>query len=99
MGLCSYLLISFWYTRLQANKSAIKALIVNRLSDFALTLGMACIFSLFKSFDFAIIFALTPLFINETFFFFGFTCNYISVISCLLFIGAMGKSAQIGLHT
>jgi len=99
VGLCSYLLISFWFTRLQANKSAIKALVVNRISDFALTIGIICIFYLFRSLDFAIVFALAPLYANETFIFCGFTVNILSLISLLLFIGAMGKSAQIGLHT
>ena len=60
VGLCSYLLISFWFTRIQANKSAIKALVVNRISDFALTIGIICIFYLFRSLDFAIVFALVP---------------------------------------
>jgi proton-translocating NADH-quinone oxidoreductase chain L len=99
VGLCSYLLISFWFTRLQANKSAIKALIVNRISDFALTFGLICIFYVFRSLDFPVVFGLIPLYINETVILFGWTFNLISVISLLLFIGAMGKSAQIGLHT
>lgn len=99
VGLCSYLLISFWFTRLQANKSAIKALVVNRISDFALTIGIICIFYLFRSLDFAIVFGLAPLYVNETFVFCGVTVNILSLIGLLLFIGAMGKSAQIGLHT
>lgn len=99
VGLCSYLLIGFWYTRVQANKSAIKAMIVNRISDFALIIGLACIYQVYLSFDFSIVFALTPIYANETILFFGREVHVISLISTLLFIGAMGKSAQIGLHT
>lgn len=99
VGLCSYLLISFWFTRIQANKSAIKALIVNRISDFALTFGIIGIFHIFRSLNFSVVFALIPFFANESFIFWGFSLNIVSTISLLLFIGAMGKSAQIGLHT
>lgn len=99
VGLCSYLLISFWYTRLQANKAAIKALIVNRIADLALTIGIAAIFFVFKSFDFHLVFSLVPFFMKSTFYFFGYEIPVLTVICFLLFIGAMGKSAQIGLHT
>jgi NADH-ubiquinone oxidoreductase chain 5 len=99
VGLCSYLLISFWFTRLQANKSAIKALIVNRISDFALTIGIIGIFYVFRTVDFATVFALAPIYANETFVFLGYDVSIMSTLSLLLFIGAMGKSAQIGLHT
>ena len=99
VGLCSYLLISFWYTRIQANKSAIKALIVNRISDFGLTIGIIIIYATFKTLDFATVFALTPFFYGKTFIFLGFKLDVLSVISGLLFFGACGKSAQIGLHT
>lgn len=99
VGLCSYLLISFWYTRLQANKAAIKALIVNRVADFALTIGIVSIFFVFKSLDFHVVFALTPFFVNSTFIFLNYQLPVLTVICSLLFIGAMGKSAQIGLHT
>jgi len=64
-------LISFWYTRVQANKSAIKALIVNRISDFALTIGIISIYSIFKSLNFAVVFALAPFFQGKTFLFLG----------------------------
>lgn len=99
VGLCSYLLISFWFTRIQANKSAIKALIINRISDFALTFGIISIFHVFRSLNFNVVFALIPFFANESFIFWGASLNVVSAISLLLFIGAMGKSAQIGLHT
>jgi NADH:ubiquinone oxidoreductase subunit 5 (subunit L)/multisubunit Na+/H+ antiporter MnhA subunit len=97
--LCSYLLISFWYTRLQANKAAIKALIVNRIADLALTIGLVIIFFVFKSLDVHVIFSLAPFFLNSTLNFCGYSWPILTVICSLLFIGAMGKSAQIGLHT
>jgi len=99
VGLCSYLLISFWYTRMQANKAAIKALVVNRIADLALTIGIVSIFFVFKSFDFHVVFPLAPFFVNSTFVFLGYDWFVLTVICALLFIGAMGKSAQIGLHT
>ena len=99
VGLCSYLLISFWYTRIQANKAAIKALIVNRIADYALVIGMALIFLVFKSLDFHVIFPLAPFFQKSTFNFLNYDLPVLTVICSLLFIGAMGKSAQIGLHT
>lgn len=58
VGLCSYLLINFWYTRVQANKAALKALIMNRIGDFGLTLGILLVFSIFKSVDFGTVFSL-----------------------------------------
>ena len=99
VGLCSYLLISFWYTRIQANKAAIKALLVNRVADFALTIGMVTIFFLFKSLDFHVVFPLVPFFINSTISVLNYELPVLTFICILLFIGAMGKSAQIGLHT
>jgi NADH-ubiquinone oxidoreductase chain 5 len=99
VGLASYLLINFWYTRIQANKAAMKAMIVNRIGDFGLSLAIALIFSVFNSFDFAIIFNTVPLFFNEDFIFFGFKVDKVTCISLLLFLGAVGKSAQFGLHT
>ena len=99
VGICSYLLISFWYTRIQANKAAIKALIVNRIADFALTIGMVAIYFVFRSFDFHVVFPLAPFFVNSTFVFCSYELPALNVICSLLFIGAMGKSAQIGLHT
>jgi NADH:ubiquinone oxidoreductase subunit 5 (subunit L)/multisubunit Na+/H+ antiporter MnhA subunit len=97
--LCSYLLISFWFTRIQANKAAIKALVVNRISDFGFTIGIITIFIVFQTVDFSAVFALSPAFIDKTIVFLGFDINILSLICILLFIGAMGKSAQIGLHT
>ena len=99
VGLASYLLINFWYTRIQANKSAMKAMIVNKIGDFGLSLGIALIFFSFSSFDFSVIFNVAPLFLNEKFIFMGFSVDKLTLISLLLFVGAVGKSAQIGLHT
>jgi NADH-quinone oxidoreductase subunit L len=76
-----------------------KAIIVNRIGDFGLTLGIAMIFFVFQTFDFSIIFNLVPFIIEEKFIFFGLLIDKITIICLLLFIGAIGKSAQIGLHT
>jgi len=99
VGLCSYLLINFWFTRLQANKSAIKAMIINRIGDLALTLGILSIFVVFKTLNFVVVFSLLPYVSNYTFFFFNVDFNIVVFTSLFLFLGAMGKSAQIGLHT
>jgi proton-translocating NADH-quinone oxidoreductase chain L len=99
VGLCSYLLISFWYTRIQANKAAIKAMLINRVGDFSLLLGIIFIFFTFKSLNYSIVFALIPFFINKFIIIFNIPFNIISIICFLLFIGSVGKSAQIGLHT
>jgi len=76
-----------------------KALIVNKIGDFGLSLGIVLIFFCFQTFDFSIIFNLVPTILNEHFIFFGINVNKITLISLLLFTGAIGKSAQIGLHT
>lgn len=98
VGLASYLLINFWFTRIQANKSAIKAMIVNRIGDFGLVLGIGVIYCTFKSLDFQVVFSLVPYFKDDSFIFLGLEVNLITLISILLFIGAVGKSAQLGLH-
>ena len=98
VGLASYLLISFWFTRLAANKSAIKAMVVNRIGDIGVVLAMLFIFDTFYSLDYASVFALTPYFFNQTYSFLNFEINLLDLISILLFIGVAGKSAQIGLH-
>ena len=99
VGLCSYLLINFWFTRIQANKAAIKAMIVNRIGDFGLILAILLTFTYFKAVDYATIFSITPFFIDETLNLFYIEFNILSLISFFLLIGAIGKSAQIGLHT
>jgi NADH:ubiquinone oxidoreductase subunit 5 (subunit L)/multisubunit Na+/H+ antiporter MnhA subunit len=99
VGLCSYLLISFWYTRIQANKAAIKAMLINRVGDFSLLLGIVFIFYTFKTLDYSTIFVLVPFFVNKKIIIFGSAFNLLNTICFLLFIGSVGKSAQIGLHT
>ena len=98
VGLCSYLLINFWFTRIQANKAAIKAMVVNRIGDFGLALGIFCIYTCFDSLDYSVVFATCPFAINLSFFFF-YEFNTLNLIGFLLFVGAVGKSAQLGLHT
>ena len=99
VGLCSYLLISFWFTRLQANKSAIKAIIVNKIGDCCIIIALICILNLTLSLDYSIVFSMIPYFKDDLIVIFGFVFNKISFISLMLFLGAMGKSAQLGLHT
>nr|QYA18255.1 NADH dehydrogenase subunit 5 [Tetragonia tetragonoides] len=98
VGLASYLLIHFWFTRLQADKAAIKAMLVNRVGDFGLALGISGRFTLFQTVDFSTIFACAGAPRNS-----WISCNMrlnaITLICILLFIGAVGKSAQIGSHT
>lgn len=99
VGLCSYLLINFWYTRIQANKAAIKAMLLNRIGDFGLVLGILTIFIKYKSVDYATVFAITPLFCGEKIYFLNMHLNVLTTIGIFLFVGAIGKSAQLGLHT
>ena len=99
VGLCSYLLINFWYTRIQANKAAIKAMLVNRVGDFGLALGIFGFFFETGAVDYSSVFSVIPLMFTKTFFFFGYTFHAGTLFSFILFIGAVGKSAQIGLHT
>jgi NADH-ubiquinone oxidoreductase chain 5 len=99
VGLSSYLLINFWFTRIQANKAAIKAMLINRVGDFGLLLAMFLIYLTFESLDYDTIFSLSYKLINYRVLIGGFEFIVIDLISILLFIGAMGKSAQLGLHT
>lgn len=99
VGLASYLLINFWFTRLAANQSAIKALVVNRVGDFGLSLAIFAIFYTFNSVEYLTIFSIAPFFQDYYFSFLHFQVNSLTVIGLLLFIGAVGKSAQLGLHT
>lgn len=99
VGLCSFLLINFWFTRIQANKAAIKAMIVNRIGDFGLAIGIFLIFSHYKAVDYATVFAITPFFSEKTITFFNTEFLLLNTIGFFLFVGAMGKSAQLGLHT
>jgi len=99
VGVSSYLLINFWFTRIQANKAAIKAMLVNRVGDFFLLLGMFTIYVNFGSLDYDTVFNNISLISTNTFYFLGYNINSIDLICTFLFLGAMGKSAQIGLHT
>ena len=92
VGICSYLLINFWYTRVGANKSSIMAVFTNKVGDISLLFAFAIIFQLFKSFDFNIIFSIVSVGINNDYFY----LNY--YICFLMLIGAVAKSAQVGLH-
>jgi NADH-quinone oxidoreductase subunit L len=78
-------LIGFWYTRIQAGKSAIKAMLVNRVGDLGLALGISAIFLTFKSVDYLVVLALTPNSINETFSFLSFEVDRLTMIAFLLF--------------
>ena len=98
VGLCSYLLINFWFTRLQANTAAIKAMLVNRVGDLGLALGIFLIFMVFNSVDYSIVFSLVPYYSAKTITFLNMEFNLITLINLLLVIGVMGKSAQLGLH-
>ena len=99
VGLCSYLLINFWFTRIQANKAAIKAMILNRIGDFCLLIGMLIIFTNFKAVDYASVAALVPYFKDQYVVFLNMEVHLLSTIGIFLFLGAVGKSAQLGLHT
>ncbi|MFV0321043.1 MAG: NADH-quinone oxidoreductase subunit L [Alphaproteobacteria bacterium] len=98
VGLCSYLLIGFWYHKPSANNAAMKAFIVNRVGDFGFSLGIFATFMLFKTINFDDIFALAPQFADARVHLFGFDLHALTLICLLLFVGAMGKSAQLGLH-
>ena len=99
VGLCSYLLIGFWYKKETANNAAIKAFIVNRIGDFGLAVGIFLIFFFFGSINFEEVFQAAPQFAEKKLLFSGFELNLITLICLFLFIGAMGKSAQFLLHT
>ena len=105
VGLASYLLIGFWYKKSTANAASIKAFVVNRVGDFGLALGIFAIFYLFGTLDYQEVFykaealAAGTSNISSSIFFFGYEIGSLNLICFLLFIGAMGKSAQIFLHT
>ncbi|MBE9554556.1 MAG: NADH-quinone oxidoreductase subunit L [Proteobacteria bacterium] len=99
VGLCSYLLIGFWYDRPSANAAAIKAFVVNRVGDFGFALGIFGIFVLFDTVRFDEIFAAVPGQADATITFLSWELPAITTVCLLLFVGAMGKSAQLFLHT
>ena len=99
VGVCSYLLIGFWHDRPSANAAAIKAFIVNRVGDFGFALGIVGVFFVFESISFSTVFDDAPSMVGTSLEFLGGHFDTLTVLTVLLFIGAMGKSAQIGLHT
>ena len=99
VGLMSYLLIGFWYQKPSANAAAIKAFVVNRVGDFGFALGIFAVFMLIGSTDFETIFAGAPGLTGKTINFFGWHADALTLTCLLLFMGAMGKSAQFLLHT
>jgi len=98
VGLASYLLIGYWYYRPSAGAAAMKAFIVNRVGDLGFALGIAVVFVIFGSIDFGTIFGAVKQHMDASYQLFGETWRAYEVIGILVFIGAMGKSAQIGLH-
>ncbi len=99
VGLCSYLLIGFWYKKNTANNAAIKAFVVNRVGDLGLAVGIFLIFFHFGTINFNEVFQLSPELVEKKINFLGYEVNLITTICLFLFIGAMGKSAQFLLHT
>jgi len=99
VGLMSYLLVGFWYDRPSANAAAIKAFLVNRVGDFGFSLGIYAVFVIFGSLDFGTVFGAAPKAVGTTMEFLGWHVDSLTLACILLFIGAMGKSAQIPLHT
>jgi len=99
VGLASYLLIGFWYDRPTANAAAIKAFIVNRVGDFGFALGIFAVYYIFGTLHFGTVFAAAAERAGLTINFLGWQVDALTVTCILLFVGAMGKSAQIGLHT
>jgi NADH-quinone oxidoreductase subunit L len=99
VGLCSYLLIGFWFDKPSANAAAIKAFLVNRVGDIGFALGIFGVYVLFGTVSFDEIFAAAPSMSGATLEFLGTEYHALTVLCLLLFLGAMGKSAQLGLHT
>jgi NADH-quinone oxidoreductase subunit L len=99
VGLASYLLIGFWYQKPSANAAAIKAFVVNRVGDFGLILGISAIFLTIGSVEFDTVFKAIPQLADKSFMFLGYEVPTVTTICLLLFMGAMGKSAQFLLHT
>ena len=99
VGLASYLLIGFWYKKPSANAAAMKAFIVNRVGDFGFALGIMAVYLVFDSVDFDTVFAAAPDMVGQTFTFLSWELPILTTTCLLLFIGAMGKSAQFLLHT
>jgi len=99
VGLCSYLLIGFWFKKPAANAAAIKAFLVNRVGDFGFAIGIFLIFLFYGTVNYNEVFQMTPLLLQKNIILLGIEFNLITLICLMLFFGSMGKSAQIFLHT
>ncbi len=99
VGVASYLLIGFWYHKKSANMAAIKAFVVNRVGDLGFAIGLIFIYITFDTLNFDKIFQLAPSFTDATLILYDFKINILEFSCFMLFIGAMGKSAQLFLHT
>jgi NADH-quinone oxidoreductase subunit L len=99
VGLASYLLIGFWYKKPEANAASIKAFVVNRVGDFGFALGIFGLFAVMDTINLDAVFAAAPDQVGKTFVFLGYEVDILTTIALLLFMGAMGKSAQFLLHT
>jgi len=99
VGLCSYFLIGFWYKKESANAAAIKAFVVNRVGDFGFALGIFLIFYIFGTVNYNEVFQQIPQILDNNLVFWGIRLKTVDLICILLFMGAMGKSAQFLLHT
>lgn len=98
VGILSFLLISFWYTILQANKSAIQAVLFNKIGDISLLLGISVSFGVFRSVDFDTVFSLTLYDVNSYIYLYAWLLQSTSILGFFLILAAVGKSAQLGLH-
>lgn len=99
VGLASYLLISFWYTRYLANKAAIKAMLMNKIGDLSLLIAISIIFLVFGSLKYSVVFNICYYYLNLNILILGFKFKLFYILCLFLFGGAVGKSAQLGLHT
>lgn len=98
VGLCSFLLINFWYSRINANKAALKAVFINKISDLFLFFGIILIINELNTLEVPVFFALVPFLKCKTILIAGFSLNFLNFLSFLFLGGVVGKSAQIGLH-
>ena len=99
VGICSYLLINFWFTRVQANKAAIKAIVINRIGDIGFLLGAVLVFVVYNTLDFTVLQLLASPELNTVYFIKSTGIYYQDIICFFFLIGVVGKSAQLGLHT
>jgi NADH-quinone oxidoreductase subunit L len=98
VGISSYLLISFWFTRILANKASLKAMILNRVGDICLLIAISVFIFITGTVDFTDLKGLSFYLVNEKLYFYFFELNFIDFVCFFLFFGAMGKSAQLFLH-